>query len=173
MSKIAVAFAKAKERTGNTMTPFTPTSPAELASVQNPQLRQAAKTRLFWIVLLTFASLGTAFVIWDRLRPAETSVRHTPQPAAAVASSPAPAVLPTVADSTQLGQPVAPRPETQKAINSLIITAVLPGEIPRLMHKGRIIPVGQPITDDLVFTGIRDGLLVFTDARGATYVRRY
>jgi hypothetical protein len=41
------------------------------------------------------------------------------------------------------------------------------------MVAGKVIRQGQIVEGELVFTQIVDGLLFFTDSRGAVYTRRY
>ncbi|MBC8012367.1 MAG: hypothetical protein H7067_19980, partial [Burkholderiales bacterium] len=87
---------------------------------------------------------------------------------------------PTGASTTPEAQPaptpvrvVPPNAELYRTVNTLVISAVLPGDQPRLMHKGRIVQVGDTLEGELIFAGIQDGQLVFNDRRGAIYVRRY
>ncbi len=122
--------------------------------------------------MFTIAGLGTAFLLWDRLRPEDPAPSPPPRTAARPTPSPAPVATPATADAPPAA-PAAPRVEIQNAVNALVITAVLPGERPRLMYRGRIVAIGEPVAENLVFAGVRDGLLLFTDARGASYSRRY
>lgn len=190
MSKIAEALAKAKERTGTTTAPFlvpggvgasNPDAPEAKAKAK--ALRKARNTQLFWIILLSVSAVLTALVIWNRLKTAALLPSEPP----VVASDPAPAESPPIVAApgpvTPTSGPVstvpvtntaaAPRADLYNTVNALVITAVLPGESPRLMHQGRIVAVGEPVEGELVFRGVQDGKLVFQDRRGAVYLRRY
>lgn len=164
---------------------------------QPDKLRRARNKQRMWLTLLTIAAIITGFLLWKRLSemgspsdsPGTTSTsvaapEATPPgpaapsgPAASNPPPPAPGAV-AVRPATQPPPPAAnpsavPRVDTYDLVNNLSITAVLPGERARLSYKGRIINVGEVIDHDLVFAGIRDGRLVFLDARGATYTRRY
>ncbi|MEY4487697.1 MAG: hypothetical protein RIQ79_205 [Verrucomicrobiota bacterium] len=49
----------------------------------------------------------------------------------------------------------------------------MPGSVPRMIMQGRVIKVGEPVEQNLIFSGIKDGNLLFTDQNGAVYTRRY
>ena len=82
-------------------------------------------------------------------------------------------VLPARNGAGPAAPAVEPRADTYRTVNELVITAVLPGEKPRLMYQGRIVNAGEPVGEELVFAGVQDGQVVFNDRRGAIYVRRY
>jgi hypothetical protein len=200
MSKIAEALAKAKERTGTTTAPFLtgrsgpPGLPPPTPGNKDALLRKARRTQLFWLVLTSVAAVITGFVLWQRLAPekrpatapagaqpaSSPSTAHAPTSTAPVPTPSAPAAA-HVATTAPAGAQPAPAParaippnaELYNTINTLVISAVLPGAQPRLMHKGRIVQVGEPIEGELVFAGLQDGQLMFTDRRGAVYLRRY
>ena len=197
MSKIAEALAKAKERTGTTTAPFltgahppgggVPLDPAKADKLSRARMRQR-----FWIILLSIATVLTALLIWKQLKEvrAEPDSSVAPPPPANPPSTggdapsrptpplpdpatPAPPLPPAEPAAPAVNPAAAPRAELHTLVNNLAITAVLPGEKPRLMYKGRIVNVGETVENDLVFAGIREGRLVFIDSRGAPYSRRY
>ena len=191
MSKIAEALVKAKERTGTTIAPFFTTGSAGTPALppvdeaKAKALRKARNTQRFWVALLSVAAILTFLVIWNRLHsdaPPGPSVANPPPPAAAKPESAPATQVPTAAtpkvetpgrDPSAAASSAVPRIETYNAVNALVITAVLPGERPRLMYKGRIVAVGEPVEGELDFAGVQDDRLVFTDRRGAVYTRRY
>lgn len=186
MSKISEALAKAKERTGKTLAPFSPGdrphSPAREAA-----LRQARRARRFWAVLLPLAVALTATLLWQRLgtqddEPAPAASSDPQAPAAGpaspaghapVAPSPGAGTRPAPATTVPAGPAPAPRAELHRQVAALVITAVQPGEPPRLLYQGRVVPVGETVEGELVFAGLQDGQIVFRDRRGAAYLRRY
>lgn len=203
MSKIAEALAKAKERTGHTTAPFmsgAPVASPESLAKKEAALRRARRIQRFWMALSTVALVLTVIIIWTRLddvKPglvtppssgsgaqaaADTSRGGaTPVALPAVPSSrvesvgdvPVAVVLPSDKDDAGAADKVAPRVELQAEVNALVFSAVMPGERPRLMYKGRIVGAGDRVEGELVFAGVHDGRLVFNDARGAIYLRRY
>ncbi len=199
MSKIAEALAKAKERTGHTTAPFllgTPAVSVDVLAKKEAALRRARRMQRFWVALSSLALALTAFIIWTRLqdmkaaRMSDTAtegaeavaseaapVSGAPSRVELVSEAPLPVVLPTASEEAGLARgeetPAAPRLEVQAEVNALVFTAVLPGERPRLMYKGRIVGVGERVEGELIFAGVHEGRLVFNDAAGAIYLRRY
>ncbi len=188
MSKIAEALAKAKERTGTTTAPFLTGQTSLIAAQEKAKqeaLRKARNHQRLWVVLLSIAAILTAVMLWNRLgsanaEPAVPVVAAAPQPAPAPAPAPPPEpagppalVLPARNGAAPAVPVVEPRADTYRTVNELAITAVLPGEKPRLMYQGRIVNAGESVGDELVFAGVQDGQVVFNDRRGAVYVRRY
>lgn len=198
MSKIAEALAKAKERTGTTTAPFLVGPPGgggllpPVPSNKEALLRKARRTQRFWLILTSVVAVITTFLIWQRLTPDKaraTAVVPSAPPVSAPAPEPAapahaPLALPppkTDPAATTTAPAAAPAParvvppnaELYRTVNALVISAVLPGDQPRLMHKGRIVQIGDNVEGELVFAGIQDGQLVFNDRRGAIYIRRY
>lgn len=201
MSKIAEALAKAKERTGHTTAPFmsgAPVASPEAVAKKEAAFRRARRIQRFWLVLSSVALVLTALIIWTRLdemkivRVGEaedgaagiSDVRGAasvanpvgPSRVELVNEAPVAVVLPPgngeATGANALAGP-APKAELQAAVNALVFTAVMPGERPRLMYKGRIVGAGERVEGELVFAGIHDGRLVFNDANGAIYLRRY
>lgn len=174
--------------------PGSPGSPGPGGPGEPPKpdkLRRARNKQRIWLTLLTIAAIITGLLLWKRLAemrassaPSRTPAAPAPEPSAAPAA-PGSSDRPVSASSAVPANPdaqaappaanpaVQPRADTYDLVNNLSITAVLPGERPRLSYKGRIINAGEVIDHDLVFAGIREGRLVFLDARGATYTRRY
>lgn len=200
MSKIAEALAKAKERTGHTTAPFmsgAPVAPALMSEKKAAALRKARRVQRFWLVLSSVALVLTVVIIWTRLDEAKQGGVPEPAAGAATAASgeraptanpagpsrvelvteaPVAVVLPAEGGETAGANGsagAAPKVELQAEVNALVFTAVMPGERPRVMYKGRIVGVGERVEGELVFAGIHDGRLVFNDARGAIYTRRY
>lgn len=197
MSKIAEALAKAKERTGHTAAPFMTGStalPAEVLAKKQAALRRARRLQRFWLVLSSVALVLTGFILWTEFSDEDFAggrgapaagvqvsepAQHSPVQSSRielVTEAPVPVVLPTetseVPESGEGAGP-APRLELQTMVNGFVFTAVMPGERPRLMFNGRIVGVGERVAGELVFAGIHDGRLVFNDAQGAIYLRRY
>lgn len=182
MSKIAEALAKAKERTGNTTAPFLPGQiPTETtrAKAKQDTLRKAAHHERKWLILLSITALLAAALFWTNRDTATAKPpRTTPGPAPIKSPEPEPSAPAALALPPRNGAAPAfptpePRTDTYRTVNELVISAVLPGEKPRIMHQGRIINAGEDITAELIFAGIQDGQIVFNDRRGAIYLRRY
>ncbi len=188
MSKIAEALAKAKERTGTTTAPFLTGQTAQIAAQQKAKqeaLRKARNHQRLWLILLSVAAVLTAVMLWtqlgspqEELPPLAAAATRPPEPAPApepTTATEAPAVLalPPRAGGTPAEAGPEPRADTYRMVNELVITAVLPGEKPRLMYQGRIINAGETVADELIFAGVQDGQVVFNDRRGAIYLRRY
>jgi hypothetical protein len=170
MSQIAQALAKAKERTGLTTAPFAapgqPVKPAAPVKVKN--------TQRIWVALLSVVIVVGGLSFWYSGRysletePVISDARPDPSPVAKTTSgnSTTGSTNPAVTD-------LQPRPEIQDIINSLAISAVMPGQQPRIMLQGRVVSVGQPVDGTIIFSGIKSERLVFTDEEGITYLRRY
>ena len=189
MSQIAQALAKAKERTGQTTAPFV-TAGGSLPPFQHARaadtakaIRRAKSSQRLWLTVGLVALPLIGFVIWFQVRSVVGADTALPVAAAvggvsaapsdsvsktsgAVAVAPAPVSIPASTIAT-------PRPELQQMVNSLAISAVMPGEPPRIMLAGRVVRAGEVIEGGLVFSGVASGELRFNDARGATYMRRY
>jgi hypothetical protein len=171
-----------------------PVAAPELAAKKEAALLRARCIQRFWLVLSSVALVLTAIIIWTRLD--DMKKEGAPQPAGGVQAAPAagePVRTPVAPSRVELVSevPVAvvlppddpaaqglsasaePRAEVQAEVNALVFTAVMPGDRPRLMYKGRIVWAGDRVEGELVFAGIHDGRLVFNDARGAIYLRRY
>lgn len=196
MSQIAQALAKAKERTGHTNAPFmTPGSAAarnasaDSAAASAAAIRKARNTQRFWLILGCVCLPLTGFVLWSQLKK---DAAPAPVPAATIlpASVSAPSVDPTSAKTSAGG--VAPssvkpavrpaatptpasgqRPELISLVASLPVSAVMPGDPPRIMLAGRVVRAGQVAEGELTFSGIGDGQIRFTDAKGVVYTRYY
>lgn len=200
MSQIAQALAKAKERTGHTTAPFmvpgsvavppldTERAAASAAAIKRAQLRQR-----FWIGLVVVALPLTVFICWIQIRngsAASAAETATASSSSAVAASPEAAGSGSLAGKgtgkviassggarpgadASRGGTAAQNPETLQLVGKLSISAVMPGDPPRIMLAGRVVLAGQPIEGGLVFAGIADGFLRFTDANGVVYTRHY
>lgn len=182
MSKIAAALAKAKERTGTTTAPFITDQVAQRAALEKAKqesLRKANKRQHRWIVLLSIAAMLTAGLFWEKLKqPAVTPPQVIPEPAPVKEPEPEPVQPPPLNLPPRDGAAATmatpePSSDLYLSVNELVISAVLPGEKPRIMHQGRIINVGEKISGELVFAGVQDGQIVFNDQRGAIYLLRY
>jgi hypothetical protein len=172
MSDIIQALAKAKERAGHPSPPFAAPGSSQVPTNRAFILGRARNTRRFWIILACVSLPLTAFVLWMRLaefgisipsftRPA-THISSSPSSSASSGSRPAPVVVEPLQDPT-LAQTVARLP----------ISAVLRGNPPRIMLGSKVVRVGELAEGELVFAGMVEDQLKFTDARGAVYLRRY
>jgi hypothetical protein len=169
MSQIAQALAKAKERTGLTTVPFgapgQPGKPVAPVKVKN--------TQRIWVALLSIVIVVGGLSIWysGRLSLEADPVATNPGPVTANTTKPA------AGNATATINPVVidpqARPEIQDTINALVISAVMPGQQPRIILQGRVVNVGQPVDGTIIFSGIKADRLLFTDEEGATYLRRY
>lgn len=169
MSQIAHALAKAKERTGLTTAPFAapgqPGKPAAPVKVKN--------TQRIWVALLSVVIVVGGLSIWysGRLSVEPESVATSPRPV--VNTTPKPGSGNSTASPGPVVIEAQARPEIQDTINALVISAVMPGQQPRIILQGRVVNVGQPVDGTIIFSGIKADRLVFTDEEGATYLRRY
>lgn len=174
MSQIANALAKAKERPG-TQAPFmsgATTRPDATAVAA----RKRFSANIIWAVVLA-GSIGTAGAVFWMSRKTEAS-------AATVAAVSVPDVIAPVA-GTNAGVIAAGTPTTpaaalarmtrnESAVRQLSISAVLPGEQPRIMANGRVYYVGDIILPpEISFAGTDNGQLVFTDLAGNRFIRRF
>jgi hypothetical protein len=174
MSPIAQALAKAKE---HTPAPFA--VPGEHGHIAKPVAAPPIKsTQRTWVILLSFAVVFGGLSLWlsgrYKLEPdaGNAGVSSTPDGSDAMTGTAAAATDTSSPDPVNSG-PVA-NPEVQEAINALVLSAVMPGQPPRIMLQGRVVAGGQPIDGTLlVFIGIKGDRLIFTDADGAVYTRRY
>ena len=193
MSQIAHALAKAKERTGHTTAPFmipgTVPPPAPADTARATAIRKARNTQRFWLILGVVAIPLIAAVIWMRLREIAPNPSAGDANVALIASSESasspsvsggsgfertsPGSAPKSGTSAKTPAPVAPRTELIQLVAALPISAVMPGEPPRIMLAGRVVRAGQLAEGELTFAGIADGQLRFTDAKGAVYTRYY
>lgn len=191
MSQIAHALAKAKERTGyavsgraGSLSPFS--SERVAASV----VRKAQARHKIWWAIMLFALPVTVFVIWFQIRENFGTEEIVSPPAAAVAtsddvsgaiaqaaatSSVNPSRTTVTAQAPAKTTPAEPRPSPEflRTVNSLSISAVMPGQPARMVLNGRVVRSGDAVVPGLIFTGIADGELRFADSNGATYARRY
>lgn len=172
MSQIAQALAKAKERTGLTTAPFAVPGQGVKPSAP-PQVKNNQRT---WVVLLSIVVVVGGLSLWY------SSGFGSSAPGGVSGGTAGDLASTTGAGAGSNGTANSPRsgdmapipvPEIQDAINSLLISAVMPGEQPRIMFQGRVIGVGQPVDGNIIFAGIKSERLVFTDADGAVYLRRY
>lgn len=176
MSNIAEALAKAKERTGTTSAPFLlPNVARPVAPIKNDAvLRKARIHHGFWVALLSLALVGTAFVIREKLNSVEAyGPGDTAAQTAGVPQENHGTGSPTAVSTPVARDLPATREDLYRTVNELVFTAVLPGEKPRLLYQGRIINIGEAVEGQLVFAGTHDGLIEFTDRRGARYTLRY
>lgn len=191
MSDIAQALAKAKARTGHTVTPFTaagtlsPPRATPHGTSSAAALRRAKTRQRFWMILGVIALPLTGFVLWSQLgapavaTPAPLHVADqtdtvaaapfSSPPAAIMAKPPRAAARPTAA--TEINEEA--RRRVARLVADLPISAVMPGEPPRIMLSGRVVRAGEAADKDLVFLGVSEGLLQFADASGTIYSRRY
>ena len=121
---------------------------------------------LFGVVLL---SAGAAGAWWLTLptQPIASSPGQAPQKSAATAS---PAAAPAAADS-----PAAPAPSaalTEK-VRTLPVSAAVAGASQKAVIAGKVYLPGDHVTDELVLQEVYPGLIVFRDAAGALYTRRF
>ena len=197
MSEIANALAKAKERTGQTSAPFMVPGAASVAidparaAAAAAAIRKARRTQRFWFFLIAITLPATAVLVWTRLRPNPTSEITLPDSGLSPAStnsdagsssntaeniSQSPGTTATTSQAqgtTPTSHTPAPRPDLMTRVTALSVTAVMPGEPPRIVIAGRIIRPGQALDADLTFSTVSNGQIVFTDSRGAIYSRRY
>jgi hypothetical protein len=188
MNDIANALAAARERTGQTGASCPAVSTAAATSPQSMQRRGLS---LHLVAALGLGLVAVA-VIGGRSWLARASVTVAPGAEAVVlpagaggqANVPALASRPQVRtpplSNAPLGEPglsavarAEQRAEIAEWVAALPVSAVLPGTTPRVLLEGRIVQAGEVVQGELTFTGVQDGVLVFTDARGALYTRRY
>ncbi len=172
MSQIAQALAKAKERT---------TAPFAVPGAHGQAAKPAAapkvkNTQRTWVILLSIVIVFGGLSMWYsgryKLEPEAVDAGTNPGAATASSQTGAGAGAGATASNPANLEPVV-RPEVQDAINALVISAVMPGQQPRIMLQGRVVAVGQPIDENVVFSGIKADRLLFTDTEGAVYTRRY
>jgi hypothetical protein len=172
MSQIAHALAKAKE---HTTAPFAvPGAPGQAVKPGvAPKIKNTQRT---WVVLLSFVIVFGGLSMWYsgrfKLEPEGVGAGASAAPGVANPGSGAEMGTGSAASNPVNLEPV-PHPEVQDRINALVISAVMPGQQPRIVLQGRVIAAGQPIDGTLVFSGIKDDRLLFTDTEGAVYARRY
>ncbi len=169
MSQIAHALAKAKERTGLTTAPFA--TPGQTGKPAAPV--KVKNTQRIWVALLSIVIVVGGLSIWysGRLSMEPEPDVTNPGPVTSTAAKPAIGNSTTSAGAVVI-EPQA-RPEIQDTINALVISAVMPGQQPRIILQGRVVNVGQPVDGTIIFSGIKADRLIFTDEEGATYLRRY
>lgn len=179
MSKIAQALAKATERTGHTTAPFlTGMPPRELPGreTKEAELRKARIRWRFWRFLAFTSFPITALILWLQFGGTRNHKPDMPTTAAAeeFKSTSAMGAQNTnrVAIQTDL-KPDATREELQARVRAFVFTALMPGARPRVVYKGRVIEMGDHIDDDLIFGGLQNDQLIFKDAAGEIYLRRY
>lgn len=182
MSQIAEALAKAKERTGKGVLVAPDGSAAMSPSMVE---RDARRRQRLWMLVLATALPLTGFVLWVKLR-VDSTPSASPPAAGSAAVAPAAGPKPQ-ADGTerpassgsrspgasQAAPALTPDPQTVQLVAGLAISAVLPGDPARIMLGGRVVRAGDAIEGGLVFSGVADGQLRFTDANGMVYTRRY
>lgn len=186
MSHIATALAKAKERPG-----------AQAAfvlggSVPKPTaaIERRVPVNVIWAIVLGISALSAGGLVWWNLQaekstdeglaigaPASTTYSThaftpsgqaaTPSAAGASAQTAAPVTLSASALAAKFAK-------NDTAVRQLNISAVMPGEQPRIMANGRVYQVGDMIIPpEISFAGTNDGQLVFTDTTGNRFTRRY
>lgn len=176
MSQIATALAKAKDRPG-TQAPF-----MVGANAGRSAAAVAAKKRfsanIIWGIVLAL-SVGTAGTVYWMSRQADDAA--VAEPAAPAASAVA-ALEPMSANGGIVapGTPTTPAAalarmtRNESAVRQLSISAVLPGEQPRIMANGKVYHVGDIILPpEISFAGTDNGQLVFTDTSGNRFTRRF
>jgi pyruvate/2-oxoglutarate dehydrogenase complex dihydrolipoamide acyltransferase (E2) component len=186
MSDIAQALAKAKERTGHTTAPFLasgvgPSPAGARPTASEIALRKARARQRFWVTLVIIALPLTGFVLWMRLGDEDAASKAAAGPVPAGAESVVASHPPATAEPARpapSGPPAvnpAATPDVRliAAVNELSISAVIPGNPTRIMLSGRVVRAGDVAEGELVFVGIADGMLQFSDSRGALYTRRY
>lgn len=176
MSQIATALAKAKERPG-TQAPF-----MVGANAGRSATAVAAKKRfsanIIWAIVLA-CSVGTAgTVYWMSRQTDETATAKSADPEAHAmpTTGPAPANGTSVAPGTPTtpAAALARMTRNESAVRQLSISAVLPGEQPRIMANGKVYHVGDIILPpEISFAGTDNGQLVFTDIAGNRFTRRF
>ncbi len=170
MSQIATALAKAKERPV-TQAPFMATATA--ARFTPPVQRRFSVNALWGILLVLIVASAGALLWWTRQADNPDQI-VSPAPAAPAG---APAASPTanMVDTSRISPAaVAARiTRNESAVRELNISAVLPGDSPRIMANGRIYHVGDIVLPEISFAGTDAGQLVFTDQSGNRFTRRY
>lgn len=169
MSQIAEALAKAKERTGKGVL----VASEGASSLSSDQVERAARSRQrLWMLVLAASLPLTGFVLWAKLRD-DTSLAPPSSPAAATTPGTQAGGPEWPSSSSQAVQIPVQNPQTVQLVAGLAISAVMPGDPARIMLAGRVVRAGDAIEDGLVFSGVADGQLRFTDANGVIYTRRY
>lgn len=198
MSHIAAALAKSK---GKTVEPGAledkPDAPASEAS-QPPMPSAVTPETSTRPTALQLAGGGLAVAVlgfagWYLfLRTPSKSTATPPQVAVRVVPVPGPVVPmhePALAKTSPLGieaHPVVartvpvpataaagPSDEIYNSVRKFSLSAVKSGKNGRAMINGKTYNAGDEVVPGLVLTEIRDGLLIFTDAAGNTYSRRF
>lgn len=172
MSQIAEALAKAKERTGKGVL----AAPEGAASLSPDQVeRDARRRQRLWVLVLAAALPLTGFVLWAKLR--DDTVVAPPAAPAATANAGTQAGGPEWPSAPSPSAPAVQipvqNPQTVQLVAGLAISAVMPGDPARIMLAGRVVRAGDAIDGGLVFSGVAEGQLRFTDANGVLYTRRY
>jgi len=168
MSQIAQALLKAKEHTGLTAAPFARKGQVPVPVVVPPQVKN---TQRIWTISLSVVIILGVSTAWFSYRvnnaPEVTSEVNAPLANSAL-KEPA-----NQADPAKVTGVMKPQTETQDLVNALVISAVMPGEVPRVMIQGSVFRAGQVVEGSLKFTGIKDDVMIFTDSNGVNYTRRY
>ena len=198
MSHIATALAKMKGRkveaqseaslhaipdirAGQPPNPFIP--PREESAAPSAAVAASANARRRWLlpaigagVLLVVAS-GLWFFLGRKTPPVAvpkpaSAARPLPPPKAAVPVAIAPARTDAQSDALAAA-PVEPSPVFAEKVRMLVLGAVMVGENPRVLIGGKRFAPGDTIVEGLVLQRVLPGLLVFQDASGAIYTRRF
>lgn len=179
MSRIATALAVSRgadpEQSVSELTPAV--APAEATPPAAPRFSR----RLLLIAVSggLAAFLLAGLLLWLLLRAEEPAgedwVRRTTRRIAPKAVAPAPASQPEPAAPAAAELPAEPVPseEIARVVQELSITAVASGSAPRAYIAGKVYYVGDEIAPGLRLAEIADGVLVFRDAAGAAYPRRF
>lgn len=173
MSQIATALAKAKERPA-TQAPFMVTAAANRFT---PPVPRHFSVNLIWGILLVMIVASAGALIWWTQRvdaPAHVASSVGSIPDATSSDQ----IVGAARDLTATPQ-ISPAmmaariTRNESAVRELNISAVLPGDSPRIMANGRIYHVGDIVLPEISFAGTDAGQLVFTDRSGNRFTRRY
>ncbi len=179
MSQIATALAKAKERPV-TQAPFMVSGTAVQA--KKPAKKRVSANMIWGGVLVFSMSSAGALIWWNQASDksaAPVTVEARPDDIPAYYSNNT-----TTANGTTLPLPATPQlspaamqariTRNENAVRQLNISAVIPGEQPKIMANGRIYQIGDiVIQPEISFSGTVDGQLVFTDPSGNRFTRRF
>lgn len=175
MSYIAAALARARGESappGKDGTTLPPLPEEDAASFSLRPYAGATKPKNTFPWHLTLIGLGV-------LSAAAAGVRWWEKSGASTAEAPHPAshrTLATVAapapdpDATATPEPTAAMTET---VRTLAVSAALAGPSQRVVVAGKVYLPGDTVAAGLVLQEVHPGLIVFHDAAGAVYTRRF
>ncbi|MFH1497861.1 MAG: hypothetical protein ABII82_08550 [Verrucomicrobiota bacterium] len=177
MSQIATALAKAKERPV-TQAPFmvgaVPGRP-----IPGAVIPKRFSTNIIWgiVLALSIGTAGTVYWLSKQVEEPADIIAAAHAEAGQVGISPGPTgsvTAPVAGQPTTPAAALARMTRNESAVRQLSISAVLPGEQPRVMANGKIYHVGDVILPpDISFAGTENGQLIFTDLAGNRFVRRF